>query len=32
MIDIESKLTEDETVELLIKFLKSDSYYVKNYI
>ena len=31
MIDIETKLTEDETVELLIKFLKSDGYEILDY-
>jgi hypothetical protein len=31
MIDIESKLTEDETVELLMKFLKSDGYEIIDY-
>tara|TARA_B110000046_G_scaffold144838_1_gene151957 strand:- start:150 stop:569 length:420 start_codon:yes stop_codon:yes gene_type:complete len=31
MIDIENKLTEDETVELLMKFLKSDGYEILDY-
>jgi hypothetical protein len=31
MIDIENKLTEDETVELLMKFLQSDGYEILDY-
>ena len=31
MIDINNKLTEDETVELLMDFLKSDGYKILDY-
>ena len=31
MLDINNKLTEDETVELLMDFLKSDGYNILDY-